>query len=124
VILLGALMDNLSSAPAGFYLTFYVWILIGVRYLKLFLYVGTLSLVTFLVLIAVVIESLALMGLVAVNNLMTATSVNAFRFVLTEVLWAMLSAPLLLAGLNLLLIKLPILRNRFSPARRDEIKRR
>lgn len=124
VFLFGALMDNLSGSPAGFYLTFYIWMLIAVRYLKLFLHVGSVALVTLVVLAAVALESIALIGLATVNNLMITGTVNASGFALAEVLWAILTAPFILAGLNLLFKKLPALRRAFSSSRQDEIKRR
>ncbi len=124
VFVFGALMDNLSGSPAGFYLTFYVWVLIGVRYLKLFLHVGSLSLVTLVVLLAVAIESLTLIGLVSVNHSMMAGAGNTLRFAFTEVFWAMLTAPFLLMGLNYLLQKLPVWHKAIVSSRQDEIKGR
>ncbi len=124
VVVFGALMDNLSGSPAGFYLTFYVWLFIGVRYLKLFLHVGSLSLVTLVVLFAVAVESLTLIGLVSVNHLMMAGTGNALRFAFTEVFWATLTAPFLLMGLNYLLQKLPLWQRAITSSRQDEIRGR
>lgn len=124
VILFGVLMDNLSGSPAGFYLTFYVWILIAVRYLKLFLHVGSITLVTLVVLLAVALESMVLMGLVMVNNTMISGAGNTLRCALAEVMWAIVTAPLILMGLNQLLKKLPALLKTFSLSRQEEIKRR
>lgn len=124
VFVFGTLLDNLSGSPAGFYLTFYIWILIAVRYLKKFIHVGSITLVTLVVLVAVALESLTLIGFVAVNNFMVARTVNAFRFALTEVIWAILSAPFLLIGLNYILKQLPALRTVFFSSQQDEIKGR
>jgi cell shape-determining protein MreD len=124
VIVLGALSDNLSGSPAGFYLTFYVWILIAVRYLKKIIHVGSITVVTLVVLVAVTLESLTLIGFVAVNNFMVARTVNAFRFALTEVIWAILSAPFLLIALNYLLKQLPTFGTVFFSSQQDEIKKR
>ena len=124
VIIWGVLMDNLSGTPAGFYLTFFIWILIAVRYLKLFLHVGNLSLVTLVVLVAVTIESLAIIGLVTVNDSLITSRENLFRFVLTEVMWGIFTAPFILGGFNLIVLKLPLLRKALSSVRQDEIKGR
>jgi hypothetical protein len=124
VLVFGALLDNLSGSPAGFYLTFYIWILIAVRYLKIFIHVGSISLVTMVVLVAVAFESLALIGFVAVNNLIFVRTINVFRFALTEAIWAVLTTPFLLMGINYLLKQLPKFQTALSSSRRDEIKRR
>jgi cell shape-determining protein MreD len=124
VFIFGALLDNLSAGPAGFYLTFYIWILIAVRYLKIFIHVGSISLVTLVVLAAVALESLTLIGFVTINNLVIARTVNAFRFALTEVIWAILTVPFFLLGMNYLLKQLPALRTALSSSRQDEIKGR
>lgn len=124
VIFFGALMDNLSGSPAGFYLTFYLWILIATRYLKQFLHVGSITLVTIVVLLVVALESLLLMGLVTVNNIMISGAGHVIRRALAEVIWAIFTAPLLLIALDQLLTKVPALRKAFSLSRQEVIKRR
>lgn len=124
VVLFGVMMDNLSGAPAGFYLTFYIWAFVAVRYLKQLLHVDDIALVTLVIVFAVSLESTALMGLVAVNSSMISGVANAAGFVLTEVFWAALTAPFLLLLLNFLLNKLPALPEALFSSRHDEIKGR
>lgn len=123
-LLFGMLMDNISGAPAGFFLTFYVWIFFVVRYLKILLHVDDIALVTLVIVVGVALEGAALIGLVAVNSVMVLGVASMVGLVLTEVFWAALTAPLLLFALNFLLKQLPALPQALFSSRHDEIKGR
>ena len=82
---LGLIMDNLSGSPFGLYLTFYLWLFIGVRFIIKFLRVSNKFFLAVVVIVAVLVE----------NILMIAT------FAFATVVWSFDSAslaPLLLAS--------------------------
>ena len=59
VVFVGFIMDNLSGAPFGLYLTTYFWLLIGVKGITLILQVGNrLFIVTLIVAAGVLMENL------------------------------------------------------------------
>jgi cell shape-determining protein MreD len=111
ICLIGYLTDSISGGPPGFHLTFYVWLFIGVRYLKLYLHVNNIVLVTLVVVAAVILENLARFGLLAVNNPAADLVTTASETACSEVLWALVTAPLLLIGFNSLLKRARVLKN-------------
>ena len=62
VLILGLIMDNLSGSPFGFYLTFYFWLFVGVRWVLKFLRVSNKFLLSLVVVIAVLIENIIVIG--------------------------------------------------------------
>jgi cell shape-determining protein MreD len=105
ICLVGFLTDSISGGPPGFHLTLYVWLFIGVRYLKLYLHVNNIFLVTLVVVAAVILENLARFGLLAVSHPLGGLATTASEAAFSEVLWALVTTPILLIGFNALLKK-------------------
>jgi len=97
VVFVGFIMDNLSGAPFGLYLTTYFWLLIGVKGITLLLQVGSrLFLVTFIVAAGVLVENLIFLGTFAVFGQERQFAGDAVTIVTSQVLWAALTGPLFL----------------------------
>jgi cell shape-determining protein MreD len=111
ICLMGFLTDSISGGPSGFYLTLYIWLFIGTRYLRMYLHVNNIFLVTLVVLAAVALENLARFGLIAMSQAMEGLAPTAFEAAISEVLWALVTAPLLLSGLNALLRRASLLKS-------------
>jgi hypothetical protein len=58
ILCVGFVMDSISAAPFGLYLTAYLWIFAGIKWLIRYLHVRTSALVLFVVPVAVAIETL------------------------------------------------------------------
>jgi cell shape-determining protein MreD len=96
IVCLGFVMDSLSAAPFGLYLTGYVWIFVGIKWLMRYLQVRTSALVLFVVPLAVAIQtilSLAAIGLQPHGSIETQPVMNQVG---GHLLWALLTGPLFL----------------------------
>lgn len=93
---LGFVMDNLSGAPFGLYLTVYLWVFAGIKWLMRYLQVRTSALVMVVVPIAVFIElsfSVAVILMQAPGEI-PASAVS--RLLGGQLFWALLTGPLFL----------------------------
>ena len=61
VFVLGFIMDNLSGAPFGLYITTYFWIFVGVCWVTRFIRVRNIVLLPLLVAVGIVVESIILL---------------------------------------------------------------
>lgn len=68
VLILGLVMDNLSGSPFGLYLTFYFWLLVGVRWIITFLRVGNKFLLSAVAAVAVLFENVLIIGTFALSG--------------------------------------------------------
>ena len=96
IVCLGFVMDNLSGAPFGLYLTAYLWIFAGIRWGMRYLQVRTSALVMFVVPIAVFIEQTLF---AAVLFMQTPSGISAPLFSKRlggQLFWALLTGPLFL----------------------------
>jgi hypothetical protein len=71
--------------------------------------VNNIFLVSLVVLAAVALENLARFALIAMSGAMEGLAPTAFEAAFSEVLWALVTAPLLLSGFNALLKKASLL---------------
>jgi hypothetical protein len=96
IVCLGFVMDNLSGAPFGLYLTAYLWIFASIKWGIRYLQIRTSALVMFVVPIAVVIE-LILSMVVILMQVPGAVSVPQFSQRLGgQLFWALLTGPFFL----------------------------
>ena len=62
VIILGLVLDNISGSPFGLHLTFYFWLLAGVRWIIKFLRVSNKFLLSLVLVSAVLIQNILIIG--------------------------------------------------------------
>lgn len=96
VILLGTIMDSLSGAPFGIYISVYVWIFISVQGMKIFVHPGSIVLLPIVSSMAVLIENLFLLFSFFVRNGKNAVSAQDFVFMVKQIMWAFVFIPLLI----------------------------
>ncbi len=100
ILFYGFLMDAVSGAPPGFYLTTYIWLFIYAVALHRFMHLSNKLIWPLIVALGVVVENGLNLGVIA---LLTPTWRFSFMFVKKtawQVLWAMVATPLLFALFN------------------------
>jgi len=100
VIVIGFVMDSLSGAPLGLYLTTYLWLFAGLRLIITVLHVGDNVLLPFVVAAGVLLENIIFMGVSAMFEPGSRFSSTVFSKVLVQVLWALFTGPIFLIGFN------------------------
>jgi rod shape-determining protein MreD len=96
ILLLGFVMDSLSGGPFGLYLTTYLWLFIGVRWVIKYLHAGNRILLPFVVASGILIENLIFLGTAVSLDPgahFSATALNTLAF---QVVFAAFSGPFLL----------------------------
>ncbi|MBW2436897.1 MAG: hypothetical protein JRF29_06440 [Deltaproteobacteria bacterium] len=96
VLILGLIMDNLSGSPFGLYMTFYLWLFIGVRFIIRFLRVSNRFLLSAVVVIAVLIENLLTIAIFAFFRPAGQLPADTFLVLTQQFLWAIVTGPLFL----------------------------
>jgi hypothetical protein len=98
VLALGLVVDGLSCAAPGYYLTAYLWIWALMRWLIRFLRVANTFLLPLVMAGAVLIENLVLLAVPLLLAEQTAIAASrALSTVAAQMVWALLTGPLLLA---------------------------
>lgn len=115
VLVLGLIVDNLSGSPFGLYLTFYFWLLGGVRLILKFLRVSNKFLLSLVVVIAVLIENLIVIGTFALSGPEWQLPADVFKNMALPIFWALITGPLFLLGLLALSRRFNIQTNGASP---------
>jgi cell shape-determining protein MreD len=116
VLILGLIMDNLSGSPFGLYLTFYFWLLVGVRWIIKFLRVGNKLLLSVVAVVAVLVENTLIIGTFALSGSGWQLPADAFKNIALQFFWAMATAPLFLFCLSSLLKRFRIQLNGTQPS--------
>ena len=115
VLILGFIIDNLSGSPFGLYLTFYFWLLGGVRLILKFLRVSNKFLLSLVVVAAVLIQNLIVIGTFALSGPEWQLPADTFRNMALPIIWALLTGPLFLLSLLSLSRRFNIQINGASP---------
>jgi len=115
VLILGLVMDNLSGSPFGLYLTFYFWLLVGVRWIIRFLRVGNNFLLSLVTVVAVLIENILILITFALSGSDWQLPADIFRNIALQFLWAIVTVPLFLFCLMTLLKRFRIQLNGVAP---------
>jgi cell shape-determining protein MreD len=92
----GFVMDNLSGAPFGVYLTAYLWIFVAIRWCMRYLHVRTSALVMFVVPAAVLVEMLFSVTVLLMKARAGVPGDLVSRRLGGQLFWAMLTGPLFL----------------------------
>ena len=96
IVCLGFVMDSLSAAPFGLYLTGYIWIFAGIKWLMRYLQFRTSGLVLFVVPLAVAIQTVLSMTALGLQNQGTLETQMLMNRIGGHLLWALLTGPLFL----------------------------
>ncbi len=100
ILFFGFLMDNLSGGPLGLYLTTYLWLFVGIRWILSFLHVGDSVLLPFVVALGVLFQNLIFIGTIATLEPDSQFYSAAVSTVTVQVLWAIITGPILLVSFN------------------------
>ncbi|OEU68355.1 MAG: hypothetical protein BBJ57_10385 [Desulfobacterales bacterium PC51MH44] len=100
ILFCGFVMDNLSGGPFGLYLTTYLWLFIGLRWIITFLHVGDSLLLPFVVAAGVLIQNFIFIGTIVMFKLGSWFSSTAIRTVAVQFGWAIFTGPIFLAFFN------------------------
>lgn len=96
VIILGLVLDNLSGSPFGLHLTFYFWLLAGVRWIIKFLRVSNKLLLSLVVVGAVLFQNILIIGTFGFAGSGWHLPAAALKNIAQQLLWALISGPLFL----------------------------
>ena len=101
--LAGFAMDSLTGGPYGLYLTTYFWIFASVRWSLAYFHLSNTLIIPFVVAFGVMLENLIhLAGTVSFESTSISIVGMDFRTVTLQLLWAVLTGPLVLILLNML----------------------
>ena len=100
IIVMGFVMDNLSGGPLGLYLTAYLWLFAGVRWIVYVLHVGDKVLLPFVVAAGVLLENVIFMGVIGMFEPGARFASTAFTTVMVQALWAAGTGPIFLILIN------------------------
>jgi rod shape-determining protein MreD len=93
-------MDNLTGGPFGLYLTTYLWMFIGIRWVITFMDVEDSVLMLFIVAAGVLIQNFIIIGTTVMFEPVSRFSPAAISTVLVQVLWAVFTGPIFLVFFN------------------------
>ncbi len=96
VIFFGFIMDSLCGGPVGLYLVTYIWLYLGMRWLSFFLHTGSWFLLAVAVAMGVTFEIMVLLGYMALLAPKASIPVDATGTVLLQIIWALITGPLIL----------------------------
>jgi len=96
IVFVSVVMDTLSGGPFGLYLTTYGWIYVGVVWMGRFMRVGNWLLLPAVMAAGVVIQNMIFIVTVTMLIPDAQMPTKVLRSVTTQVLWAVVTGPLLL----------------------------
>ncbi|MCF8068165.1 MAG: hypothetical protein K9L30_06235 [Desulfobacterales bacterium] len=96
VLLLGLLMDNLSGAPFGIYLTVYFWILVGGTFLINFFHAGNRLFLQLAFVAGIALENIVFLGTMAILSPKSFIPAQALHVAVSQLIWAILTSPIVL----------------------------
>ena len=100
ILFFGFLMDSLSGGPFGLYLTTYIWLFIGVKWIITFLHLGDSLLLPFVVAAGVLLQNCIFIGTIAMFEPGTQFLSASISMVTVQVLWAIFTGPIFLMFFN------------------------
>jgi rod shape-determining protein MreD len=96
ILILGLIMDNISGSPFGLYLTFYFWLLVGVRWVLTFLRASNKLFLSMVVVVAVLIQNGLIIGTFGFAGPGWQIPAAGLKNVTVQFLWALTTGPLFL----------------------------
>ena len=96
ILILGLIMDNISGSPFGLYLTFYFWLLVGVRWVLTFLRASNKLFLSMVVVVAVLIQNGLIIGTFGFAGPGWQIPAAGLKNVTVQFFWALTTGPLFL----------------------------
>ena len=96
ILILGLIMDNLSGSPFGFYVTFYFWLVVGVRWILKFLRASNKLFLSLVVVVAVLVQNLLIMATFGFGGSGWQLPAVALKNISAQFFWALTTGPLFL----------------------------
>lgn len=100
VILAGAMMDMVSGAPIGIYLTIYLWLFVAFRRVWRWIRISGNLLFPLIVMVGVLFENCVFWAAISLQKGVPVLSANAGEIILLQLVWAAATAPVLLVVLK------------------------
>ena len=115
IFFFGIIMDSLCGGPGGLYLATYIWLYAGIRWLSRFLHTGNIVLSAVAVAVGVAFECLVLMGYMVILAPGAIIPADAAKTVLLQIIWALITGPVILIIIDWAQKQLDIWRARIFP---------
>ena len=96
VALLGFFMDTLSGAPAGVFLSAYLWQFLGIQWMVRYLRVGNTLLLPLVVAVCVLVENLICLGTIVLSTPGMRFPHGTLGLISVQLLWALVTGAVLL----------------------------
>jgi rod shape-determining protein MreD len=93
-------MDTLSGGPFGLYLTTYLWLFVGVRWMTSFFDVNDSVLLLFVVALGVLLQNLIFIAAIIMFSPLALSFSLTVNTVAVQLLWAIFTGPILLLFFN------------------------
>lgn len=100
VLFFGFAMDTISGGPFGLYLTTYLWLFVGVKWMTTFLDVSDSILLLFVVTSGVLIQNLIFIAAIIIFSPVSLSFSQAMNTLGVQLLWATFTGPILLLFFN------------------------
>jgi cell shape-determining protein MreD len=100
ILIIGVIMDSILGGAFGLYVTTYVWLFIGVKWMISYLHLGNNVLLALVVAAGVLLENFIFIGTMAVIAPEARLPANATSIVGGQVLWAIFTGPLVLMAFD------------------------
>ena len=100
ILMIGVIMDSISGGPFGLYLTTYIWLYIGIKWMLSFLHLGNNILLSLVVAAGVLLENCIFIGTISMIAPESTFPANTVGVVGTQVLWAIFTGPFVLMAFN------------------------
>lgn len=115
ILFFGVIMDSLCGGPAGLYLATYIWLYAGMRWLSRFLHTGSILLAVIAVAVGVTFECLILVGYMFILAPEAILPTDAAKTVLLQIIWALITGPVILLIIGWAQKQLDVWRARIFP---------
>jgi len=96
ILIIGMIMDGIFGGPFGLYVTTYVWLFIGVKWMISYLHLGNSAILALVVASGVLLENFIFIGTMAIIAPEARFPANTTSIVGVQVLWAIFTGPLVL----------------------------
>lgn len=96
VLFFGLIMDSLCGGPVGLYLTTYIWLYAGMRWLSQFLHTGSFVMLALSVTFGVVFEGLVMLGYMVLLAPTAIIPEDTAQTIMMQVVWSLLTGPVIL----------------------------
>jgi cell shape-determining protein MreD len=115
ILFFGLIMDSLCGGPMGLYMATYIWLYVAMRYLRQVLHAGNIGLFAVAVAGGVAFESFVLLVYMLMLSPGAIITADAGRATIQQVVWALITGPILMVMISWAQRQLDILRDRLFP---------